>query len=62
LSFKFGDRQAAHRLAWRLQRGNIHGRGCPQQGLWPEGHRCCGNRRDVPRPESAAGEAGQDRR
>ena len=27
LSFKFGDRQAAHRLAWRLQRGNLHGRG-----------------------------------
>ena len=35
-------------------------RGRSQQDLRPEGHRRCGARRNLPRPESAAGEAGQD--
>jgi len=30
-------------------------------GLRPAGHRRCGGRRNFPGPESAAGEAGQDR-
>ena len=64
-SFKFtdpADRQAAHRLAWRLQPRDLRRRGRPQQGLRPEGHGRCGARRNLPRPESAAGEARQDRR
>ena len=64
-SFKFtdpDDRQAAHRLARRLQPGDLRRRGRPQQGLRPAGHRRGGGRRDLPRPQGAAGEARQDRR
>ncbi|WGD56098.1 site-specific integrase [Bradyrhizobium sp. CB1650] len=56
------DRQAAHRLARHLQSGNLHRRGCPQQGLRPQGHGRRRARRDLPRPEGCKSEARQDRR
>ncbi|WP_245284602.1 hypothetical protein [Bradyrhizobium sp. th.b2] len=64
-SFKFTDPATGkQRTGWlgRLQSRDLRHRGCPQQGLQPAGHRRCGARRDLPRPQGASGEAGQDRR